>query len=84
MADVYLTRQGDTWDVIAYRLWGRETLMQALIAANPDHGDVVVFGPDVPLTVPVLTVPARRPDLPPWMHGMTGMTGMTGMSGGVL
>ena len=65
----YTTRQGDTWDVIAYRLWGRETLMRQLIEANPDYGDVLVFGPDVVLSVPQITVPDKTPDLPPWMKG---------------
>ena len=65
----YTTVQGDTWDVIAHRLWGRETLMDRLIKANPDYGDVLVFGPDVVLSVPQITVPAITPDLPPWMKG---------------
>ena len=69
MADTYTTLQGDTWDAIAYRLWKRETLMHLLIEANPDYGDVLVFGPDVVLTVPRITVPDRTMDLPPWMDG---------------
>ncbi len=70
MADAtYTTVQGDTWDVIAHRLWKRETLMDRLIKANPDYGDVLVFGPDVVLSVPQITVPDITPDLPPWMAG---------------
>ena len=69
MTKTYTTLQGDTWDAIAYRLWQRETMMHHLVAANPDHGDVLVFGPDVQLRVPDVTVPSRIPDLPPWMQG---------------
>lgn len=65
-SSTYTTRQGDTWDVIAYRLWGRETLMHHLMQANADHGDVLVFGPDVVLAVPDVVVPPKTPDLPPW------------------
>ena len=39
----YTTTQGDTWDGIAFRLWGREHLMSALMRANPDHADVLMF-----------------------------------------
>ena len=71
MARTYTTVQGDTWDSIAYRLWGRETLMHLLLAANTDHADVLVFEPDVLLNVPDITVPARTMPLPPWMQGAT-------------
>ena len=67
MAKPYTTLQGDTWDSIAYRLWGRETLMHHLVKANPDYCDVLVFGPNITLSVPDIVVPARKPDLPPWM-----------------
>ncbi len=69
MADTYTTVQGDTWDAIAYRLWQREILMHRLLEANPDYGDLLVFGPDVKLAVPQIAVPAKTPDLPPWMNG---------------
>lgn len=63
----YVTRQGDTWDQIAYRLWGRETMMDTLMRANPEHGDVLVFDPDVTLAVPEAAAKPAVPDLPPWM-----------------
>ena len=71
MAKTYTTVQGDTWDSIAYRLWGRETLMHLLIDANPDSGDVLAFEPDVLLQVPDITVPVRTMSLPPWMQEAT-------------
>ena len=52
MAAEYVTRQGDCWDSIAYRLWDDERLMDKLIAANIEHADVLEFPADVRLTVP--------------------------------
>jgi len=70
MAGKYRTIQGDAWDAIAYRLWGKEHLMHFLLAANPAHMDVLTFPAGVELIVPdlpaaaVATTPA---ELPPWM-----------------
>lgn len=66
---VHTTIQGDTWDGIAFRLWGREHLMSALIQANPDHADVLMFPAGVVLNVPEVNVNAIQPitELPPWM-----------------
>lgn len=66
----YITTQGDTWDGIAFRLWGREHLMDALLQANPDHADTLVFPAGVTLTVPDMDLDATiQPvtELPPWM-----------------
>lgn len=69
MPKTYITRQGDTWDIIAYRLWGRETLFHHLAKANPDHLGTLVFAPDIALKVPDISVPLTTPTtLPPWMH----------------
>lgn len=34
MASTYTTIQGDTWDLIAYKLYGEEKYMKNLIEAN--------------------------------------------------
>ena len=69
MPKTYMTRQGDTWDIIAYRLWGKETLFHHLAKANPDHLGTLVFAPDIALTVPDIPVPFKAPStLPPWMN----------------
>jgi len=67
--NTYTTIQGDTWDGIAFRLWGREHLMSALLQANPDHADVLVFSAGIVLNVPEVNVNAIQPitELPPWM-----------------
>lgn len=61
------TSQGDTWDGLAYRLWGEERLFDRLMRANPAHLDVVVFPAGVTLAVPDVAKPAQTLELPPWM-----------------
>lgn len=68
MARSYVTIQGDTWDSIAFRLWGVEHRMDRLYAANPDHADVLVFSAGVTLVLP--NTPEKttlKMELPPWM-----------------
>ena len=65
----YVTIQGDTWDGIAFRLWGEERHMNRLMAANPDHADVLIFPAGLRLGVPEAPPPAtlKTSELPPWM-----------------
>lgn len=69
MASNYITVQGDTWDSIAYRLWGEERHMHLLVQANVSYADVAVFPADMQIIVP--DTPSKRADLdlPPWMQG---------------
>lgn len=52
MAGTYTTIQGDTWDLIAYNLYGEEKYMKYLIEANWQMLDVLIFSPGTVLTVP--------------------------------
>ena len=70
MAGKYRTIQGDAWDAIAYRLWGKEHLMHFLLAANPAYMDVLTFPAGVELIVPDMpaaTAVTSTAELPPWM-----------------
>lgn len=61
----YVTSQGDTWDIIAYRMYENERQMSVLLEANPQHRETVIFQADVTLQVP--DVPAATSTvLPPW------------------
>ena len=40
---VYVTKQGDMWDQIAYEQLGSESYMGILVQNNPDLIDVVIF-----------------------------------------
>lgn len=66
MSRTYPAHQGEAWDQIAYKLWGRETLMTALLEANPDYREVVLFGGGEVLTVPDIDLTETSDSLPAW------------------
>ena len=65
MAGKYVTQQGDTWDLIAYKLYGEERRMKNLIEANWPLLDVLVFSSGTEITVPDLPE-EKDADLPFW------------------
>lgn len=71
MATQYKTQQGDTFDIIALRLFGDETFMDALIKANFEHRKTLIFGSGVVLNVPVINTEAKQTpeNLPIWKRG---------------
>ena len=52
MASTYMTSQGDTWDLIAYDLYGAEKYMRYLIEANWPLLDILVFSSGTVINVP--------------------------------
>lgn len=69
MSKTYTTKQGDTWDKIAYSELGSESYMSDLIEANFAHRLTTVFPSGTVLTLPEITntVSATIEDnLPPW------------------
>lgn len=65
MASTYTTVQGDTWDLIAYKLYGEEKYMKYLIEANWPLLDVLIFSSGMVLTVPDFPEEANG-DAPFW------------------
>ena len=64
----YRTVQGDTWDLIALRMYpkiGAEKLMDVLLEANPEHMHTVIFPANVILNIPEVDVPVIS-SLPAW------------------
>lgn len=61
----YVTALGDTWDIIAYKMYGNERQMSVLIETNPQHQETVLFQADVVIQVPDM-VAATSTVLPPW------------------
>lgn len=61
----YVTALGDTWDIIAYKMYGNERQMSVLIEANPHHRETVLFQADAVIQVPDM-VAATSTVLPPW------------------
>lgn len=65
MSKTYITQQGDTWDLIAYREMGNEKYMVRLMEANPDHRETVIFSAGIKLVIPKIDTPIPS-TLPPW------------------
>ena len=65
MSRIYTTIQGDTWDSIAYKLYGDEKYMKNLIEANWPLLEILVFSSGTVITVPDLPEETDD-DLPFW------------------
>lgn len=61
----YTTIQGDTWDLISFRVFGEEKYMRYLIEANWDLADVLSFSSGAKISVPELPEEADE-DAPFW------------------
>lgn len=67
----YRTQQGDTWDIIAKRLFDSELYMGALIEANFEYRKTVIFSAGIVLNVPEIDTNKVKitDDLPIWKRG---------------
>ncbi len=64
--DTYVTSQGDTWDSIAYDLFGSEEYMGILMDANLDLLDILVFSSGTVIQVPEEMPEETDEDMPFW------------------
>lgn len=63
--DVYTTVQGDTWDIIAFKVYGEERYMSRLIEANLEHINTFIFKSGIEIICP--DIEDKLPSsLPPW------------------
>lgn len=62
------TRQGDTWDILAWRVYGNELFMDVLIKANFKHRKTAIFSAGVVLEAPDIdtTSAEYNRNLPSW------------------
>ena len=65
MPNTYISIQGDTWDMIAYKVYGEESAMVQLIEANNDLAHIAIFQAGVQVTCPTIA-PEAAHILPPW------------------
>lgn len=66
----YITVLGDTWDVIAYKIWGKESYAMELVAANLDYVETIIFSAGVKLKIPTINQTDNSDSsLPPWKRG---------------
>ena len=67
MPETYKTISGDTWDMIAWKVYEDCSRVGLLMQANPEALDYFVFPGDVVLTVPVIEeVGDEEAALPEW------------------
>lgn len=63
----YLTKLGDTWDVVSLLMYDSELFVDELIQANWHLRDVAMFSAGISLTIPPIAAERRNvADLPPW------------------
>lgn len=68
MALDYTTKSGDTWDQIAYNVYGSELKTDWLMQANPEYIEVTRFDSGTVLSTPDLPT-EKSGTLPPWKAG---------------
>lgn len=68
--NTYTTVSGDTWDIVAYKVYGNEMYMDTLIKANIEYKDTYIFPAGVVLTLPEIEFTVSE-SLPPWKQGVT-------------
>jgi len=61
----YTTIQGDTWDLISWKIYGDEKYMHYLIQYNIEYAEVLVFSAGTVLDIPDLPEEPDE-DLPFW------------------
>ena len=67
---VYRTQSGDTWDLIAYRVYRSEGYYQDLVRSNVALIDIAVFDANVPIILPEIAEESNNDtSLPPWKRG---------------
>lgn len=63
----YETIEGDTWDSIAFQFYTEEKMASAILQANTQYADVLIFDAGVTLKIPVIEEDAETPGTaPPW------------------
>lgn len=69
--DTYTTVLGDTWDMIAYKLCGKEKYAKYFVEANLKYVETVIFSAGAVLTIPNINIESDISSLPPWKRGDT-------------
>lgn len=62
----YKTISGDSWDMIAYKVYGNCKYIDKLMEANINLIENFVFSANVTINCPEISVEAQTNTLPPW------------------
>ena len=65
--EIYITKQGDTWDLLAYQFWDSEYLMVDLVEANQKYREYIIFPEGIELNVPDIEIDTGSTDVPEWL-----------------
>lgn len=63
--DIYVTVQGDTWDIISYKVYGSSKYVGILMENNYPLLDIFIFSAGIEVSIPELPV-EELDDLPEW------------------
>lgn len=64
MAEVYKTKSGDTWDMVAKNVYGDELYVSFLMSNNQELLDYFIFPEGIELSLP--EIPEEENLLPDW------------------
>ena len=67
----YITAEGDTFDILAFKYYANEKLSSYIIQANLDYVDTLIFEQGISLSIPILNMTEVPESLPPWRKGET-------------
>lgn len=62
----YKTISGDTWDMIAYKVYGDCKYIDKLMEANINLAEVFIFSANTIINCPEISVEITADTLPPW------------------
>lgn len=62
----YVTKAGDQWDYIAWKVLGSCNYTEALINSNRNYIDTVIFPAGVELVIPDIEQEQKVATRPPW------------------
>lgn len=65
MDEIYVTEQGDTWDMISYKVYGNSKYINVLMQHNLELLDTFIFSAGTELYMPQLTEQESE-DIPEW------------------
>ena len=67
MAKIYKTKQGDTWDLISFNVFGSELFSKEIINANKDKSHIMIFSANTKINIPSVDLDVIDDSiLPPW------------------
>lgn len=66
MANIHVTVEGQTFDLLALLYYNDEKQASTIIQANPNHCDTLIFEAGVSLVIPDAATITPPETLPPW------------------